>query len=1117
MDRYLVGRVLGEGGFGITYIGCDLRLELKVAIKEYYPVDKVSRNTAVSEELVSFSVAPARSGFERGKTRFLQEARTMAKMDKQQVIVGVRDFFETNNTAYIVMEYIEGTTFTDLVAQRGGRIPPDELFTLIKPLFSALSNLHRAGLIHRDISPDNLMLEDGEVRLIDFGCARDVENGNETLTITLKHGYAPIEQYQTAGGQGPWTDVYALCATIYFCLVGQKPPQALNRIGSEKSLILPSKLGINLSPQQEEAIMHGLNLSPKNRYQSMEELQGALYAPSVLIPEPDPIITQDDDLTKDISQEQTLDEPTPMPLPDPKKDFWRRSLAFAHRHILSISAGAAVLLLLILAVQLIPGNTSVEKEKKENTIVQSDQTSADEVQEEPSINWEEAHLLTAQEMTMEGLQQLMDDPSVTALVLPSGVSGQISYLTDGSLFTLTKPMQIQTGAQLDVDALCIDGEGFIQVQGSLVLDDGNLQMKGEQLRLSFSDGLDGHLSCARGFLWMEGGQNLKADDQSALRNIGGYSLVFKEEMDKAKEVTSLQELIACIDQEIPQGIKITKDITLNREISLACPVYIAEGVTVSAGYVEGQEPFSLVLYADTSVLINYGTCEASVWMDQGAAFINYGSFSGRKDSDVGNGGVWLCEDSYSVIYNEGYMLHGDCSRLWQNNHLLNTPSGTLDAENFFLLNASLSNYGTLTAMGKGESLNLNTGSRLHNFGTLTVNSQAEMCNNGLLYNKGSLLVESDGKLWNEYLVENDFGTLRAEAGAILLGPPGFIDQPANGGYISTGGTVELLCSDPPVVYSVANEQQVTEIAQNASAAATQEQLDSLMNEIAVDAIAISGNVIYTGECKITKDLYITGNLTVTDGDLVSVASKVILADGASLTVDGVTLLDGAAMQLDSSTLTVAEGGQIYLDGSVLQGSGDSRIQAAGTEIQLRNHSLIVPEADCSSEFFLADNSHLHIADQSAVLMPMTNSMTVLSDVTMDIEDARFSGGGNLMLRSCTLNIGQRGIFTEAGNDLCLENSTVSIAEQATVFSNYCNVQLRGTTITNDGFFVVGGWDEIKFVQQDSVIYNNGKAEINPPHTITGESKIYNKGALQTVPDHPFDTKWIEGNAQQALA
>ena len=106
------------------------------------------------------------------------------------------------------------------------------------------------------------MLENGEVRLIDFGCARESEHGEETLTITLKHGYAPIEQYQQKG-QGPWTDVYALCATIYFCLVGKKPPQALDRIGGESDLLLPSKLGIAITPQQEAAILRGLNLSPR--------------------------------------------------------------------------------------------------------------------------------------------------------------------------------------------------------------------------------------------------------------------------------------------------------------------------------------------------------------------------------------------------------------------------------------------------------------------------------------------------------------------------------------------------------------------------------------------------------------------------------------------------------------------------------------------------------------------------------------------------------------------------------------------------------------------------------------------------------------------------------------
>lgn len=281
LDRYLVGRVLGEGGFGITYIGCDLRLELKVAIKEYYPVDRATRNASASLEVTSF-IGPSARSFERGKHKFLGEAQVMARMDKQQVIVGVRDFFEVNNTAYIVMEYIEGTTFRDLVEQRGGGIPPDELFVMLEPLFKALSHMHEAGLIHRDISPDNLMLECGRVRLLDFGCAREAAHGTETMTIALKHGYAPLEQYQQKG-QGPWTDIYALCATIYYCLTGKAPPQALDRI-AEDNLLLPSKLGIPITPKQEQALLKGLSIQPRRRFQTAEELHAALYEPDAVPP-----------------------------------------------------------------------------------------------------------------------------------------------------------------------------------------------------------------------------------------------------------------------------------------------------------------------------------------------------------------------------------------------------------------------------------------------------------------------------------------------------------------------------------------------------------------------------------------------------------------------------------------------------------------------------------------------------------------------------------------------------------------------------------------------------------------------------------------------------------------
>lgn len=274
LGRYLVGRVLGEGGFGITYIGYDLRLELRVAIKEFFPTDQVTRLAQASNRVTQFTGKMA-EGFQQGKARFLYEARTMAKMDKRPEIVSVRDFFEENETAYIVMEYVGGTNLKTWVTQRGGGIPPEELFPILEPLFGALSAMHNLGLIHRDISPDNLMLEQGTVRLLDFGCAREASCGTTTMTIALKHGYAPIEQYQYRG-QGPWTDVYSLAATIYFCLTGKTPPQAIDRM-CEDELIPPRQLGVNIGEDQEQALLFGMGIRPRRRYQSIDEFYAALY------------------------------------------------------------------------------------------------------------------------------------------------------------------------------------------------------------------------------------------------------------------------------------------------------------------------------------------------------------------------------------------------------------------------------------------------------------------------------------------------------------------------------------------------------------------------------------------------------------------------------------------------------------------------------------------------------------------------------------------------------------------------------------------------------------------------------------------------------------------------
>ena len=274
-DRYVVGRVLGEGGFGITYLGMDTNLERRVAVKEYFPTCLVSRETSLSLSVTCYT-QNYQEAYGKGRSQFLKEARTMARLENIPEIVQVLDHFQENNTAYIVMEFLEGETLKDRTAQLG-RIPSGELLGLLRPVMGAMEAMHQAGIIHRDISPDNLMcLPSGKVKLMDFGCAKEIQ-GQPTQTVTLKHGFAPREQY-VGRGQGPWTDVYALCATIYYCLTGKVPPRSVERQdGDLDTLTPPTQLGAELMSHQERALIKGLAVQVQNRWQSMAQLYEALY------------------------------------------------------------------------------------------------------------------------------------------------------------------------------------------------------------------------------------------------------------------------------------------------------------------------------------------------------------------------------------------------------------------------------------------------------------------------------------------------------------------------------------------------------------------------------------------------------------------------------------------------------------------------------------------------------------------------------------------------------------------------------------------------------------------------------------------------------------------------
>lgn len=232
--KYIIGKVIGEGGFGITYIGWDEKLELPIAIKEFFPPKIASRDTTTGNNTIYVFDGAEEKSFEDGMRRSVKEARSMSKLEAYEGIVSIRDFFNENKTAYIIMEYVDGDTLKKYLEQNG-KMSPEDVLKVMKPIMKALEQMHRTGLIHRDVSPDNIMIRrDGQVKLIDFGSARVAQEDDEkSLTIMLKRGFSPEEQYRSKGHQGAWTDIYALCATMYYMLTGKIPPEAMERLAND--------------------------------------------------------------------------------------------------------------------------------------------------------------------------------------------------------------------------------------------------------------------------------------------------------------------------------------------------------------------------------------------------------------------------------------------------------------------------------------------------------------------------------------------------------------------------------------------------------------------------------------------------------------------------------------------------------------------------------------------------------------------------------------------------------------------------------------------------------------------------------------------------------------------
>lgn len=253
-ERYVIEKAIGRGGFGTTYRATDTRVDVPVAVKEYFTEQNFSEKEA------------------------LQETKMAAKFYALEGIAAARDFFAEGGHVYIVMEYVTGVSIKKYIREHGP-MNGEEMLQKIQPIIEALGKIHQEGVIHRDISADNLMItREGKLKLVDFGTARFTnEYLNKPHTLVFKRGFAPIEQCRTNGRQGTWTDIYALCATMYYMLTGIVPDDAVERMIDDRLKSLEQMQGTRLHAKKRACIMKGLEVDPEKRYQTIEEFYRSLY------------------------------------------------------------------------------------------------------------------------------------------------------------------------------------------------------------------------------------------------------------------------------------------------------------------------------------------------------------------------------------------------------------------------------------------------------------------------------------------------------------------------------------------------------------------------------------------------------------------------------------------------------------------------------------------------------------------------------------------------------------------------------------------------------------------------------------------------------------------------
>lgn len=1034
-ERYLVGRVLGEGGFGITYIGCDLQLELKVAIKEYFPTDKASRVAQASLDVTSYTGA-AGVNYDKGLMKFLQEARTIARMDKQPVIVNVRDFFEANQTAYIVMEYVEGTTFKDLVEQRGGRIPAGELLYLIEPLFFALKEMHGNGLIHRDISPENLMLEKGTVRLLDFGCARESADGGNTLTIALKHGYAPVEQYQSKG-QGPWTDVYALSATLYYCLTGKKPPQAMDRL-VEDELIPPRKLGVELTQRQEAALLHGMGVPPKRRFQSMEEFHTALY--EGFVPNPNPVEERAAEVkpVPDVEDaagngedagDRTMEAAETAA--EAKRPGFSLTAWLKQNKLLAGGIAAALALVVLLAAVLprllgpshpvdpdptqtvagTPGPEETDNPAQTNPPVPADLTFRQDKRDEDN-----AAVLLA----------LLADDSVDTVTIPANVN----FTVDGSV-TLTKLLQIKRGAGVTVHGgFTVAGGGSLEIAGDSHLTCDTLLRTMDGGTVSVAEG--GQLYLCN--IWLERKDDLDAAPGAYVSYWGGGSPdpqphEMSHRLTLDEETLFADAVQVSSEEDFVQNLRGAKPMVIDGEVTLTqcrecyVPILVPEGSALNAPCEEGGADCTLDVHG--TAIVNHGAIRGRVTL--------FGSWDdvNRIPVLVNHGRIEGCLNAYA-----GPATLINLGEIALSASLVGTPS--MDSPNLANLgevtldclvemgNGWTANAGAVTVSGGGD-LTLHNNANWQNYGQFTLRGDGALHNQSWLWLvSGRLTVGNGGELYN-------FGLLQVEGSGVLMGEAQSVL--VNDGLVLEDGGLSVDASPFKGSGRILSPRYDSDRTRQVS---SESELRAALADDRCDLVVWNGYDpdrkinLNGGPIQLTKGLVLRGD-----------RDNPPEFNSGGLTLSGKdAFFIGDNVNFNSYELVV-EGGTVLLD-------GDTRRPA---------------------ENITVDGGLLFLAGGAEMPNPGT----------LDLR-----GGGRFLITG-NIEFGQCGVTVEQDSDLWIYGylglSDCNVTNHGRIVADFGNLnQMDGGSLTNYGELHLTGWEEMSNL---SDVTNHGEIVVAGQQRVSG--------------------------------